>query len=69
MEMCYDDEHDILYMRLSDATTDDSEDLNRHVTVEYDSARNIVGIQIMDVSECLPEVDSAKLAQAVANVA
>lgn len=69
MEMYYDDEHDLLYMRLSDAMTDDSEDLNRHVTVEYDSARNIVGIQIMDVSECLPQEDSAKLARAAAKVA
>jgi uncharacterized protein YuzE len=69
MQMYYDDEHDILYMRLSDAETDDSADINAHVTIEFDRARNIVGIQIMDVSECLAPEDSAKLARAVVRAA
>jgi len=55
MKIKYDKETDILYIQLSNKTITESGEDNKGVIVDYDSDRNVVGIEILQASEKLPQ--------------
>jgi uncharacterized protein YuzE len=54
MKVTVDKEADALYMRLSDTRIHDSEEVNPGVILDYDDKNNLVGIEILRVSEQVP---------------
>jgi uncharacterized protein YuzE len=54
MKVSVDKEADALYMRLSDSSIHDSEEVRPGVILDYDDKNNLVGIEILRVSERVP---------------
>jgi uncharacterized protein YuzE len=54
MKVTVDKEADALYMRLSDTRIHDSEEVKPGVILDYDEQNNLVGIEILRVSEQVP---------------
>jgi uncharacterized protein YuzE len=54
MKLTVDKEADALYMRLSDTRICDSEEVKPGVILDYDENNNLVGIEILRVSEKVP---------------
>jgi len=54
MKVTVDKEADALYMRLSDTRIHDSEEVKPGVILDYDEQSNLVGIEILRVSERVP---------------
>ena len=54
MKVTVDREADALYMRLSDTNIRDSEEVRPGVILDYDEKNNLVGIEILRVSERVP---------------
>jgi uncharacterized protein YuzE len=54
MKVTVDKEADALYMRLSDTRIHDSEEVRPGVILDYDEKSNLVGIEILRVSERVP---------------
>jgi len=51
MKVIIDPEADALYMRLSDTRIHDSEEVKPGVILDYDEKNNLIGIEILRVSE------------------
>lgn len=54
MKVTVDKEADALYMRLADTRIHDSEEVKPGVILDYDDENNLVGIEILRVSERVP---------------
>ena len=54
MKVTVDKEADALYMRLSDTRINDSEEVKPGVILDYDDKNNLVGIEILRISERVP---------------
>jgi uncharacterized protein YuzE len=54
MKVTVDKETDALYMRLSDIRIHDSEEVKPGIILDYDEKNNLVGIEILRVSERVP---------------
>ncbi len=54
MKVTVDKEADALYMRLSDARISDSEEVKPGVILDYDDDNNLVGIELLRLSERIP---------------
>jgi uncharacterized protein YuzE len=54
MKVSVDKEADALYMRLSDSSIHDSEEVRPGVILDYDDKNNLVGIEILRVSKRVP---------------
>jgi len=54
MKVTVDKEADALYMRLSDTRINDSEEVKPGVILDYDDKNNLIGIEILRVSERVP---------------
>jgi uncharacterized protein YuzE len=54
MKVTVDKEADALYMRLSDTRIHDSEEVKPGVILDYDEQNNLIGIEILRVSERVP---------------
>jgi uncharacterized protein YuzE len=54
MKVTVDKEADALYMRLADTRIHDSEEVKPGVILDYDEKNNLVGIEILRVSERVP---------------
>ena len=54
MKVTVDKEADALYMDLSDTRIHDSEEVKPGVILDYDEQNNLVGIEILRVSEQVP---------------
>jgi uncharacterized protein YuzE len=54
MKVTVDKETDALYMRLSDTRIHDSEEVKPGIILDYDEKDNLVGIEILRVSERVP---------------
>ncbi|MFA5236717.1 MAG: DUF2283 domain-containing protein [Methanoregula sp.] len=54
MKVTIDPESDALYMRLTDTRIHDSEEVKPGVILDYDDKNNLVGIEILRVSERVP---------------
>lgn len=51
MRMRYDPQADALYLRLSDAAIEHSEEVEPGVILDYDEQERLVGIELLDVSK------------------
>ena len=69
MHVQYDDEYDILYIRLRDAPLGLSEDLEEGVTLDVDENGAVIGIEILDASERLDREAVTQLAAAMRSTA
>ncbi|OPY41999.1 MAG: hypothetical protein A4E41_00611 [Methanoregulaceae archaeon PtaU1.Bin066] len=54
MKVKIDPEADALYMRLSDTRIHDSEEVKPGIILDYDEKNNLVGIEILRISERVP---------------
>lgn len=54
MKVIIDKEADVLYMRISDTRIHDSEEIKPGIILDYDDQNNLVGIEILRVSERVP---------------
>ncbi len=54
MKVIIDKEADALYMRISDTRIHDSEEIKPGIILDYDDQNNLVGIEILRVSERVP---------------
>lgn len=54
MKVTVDKVADALYMRLSDARISDSEEVKPGVILDYDDDNNLVGIELLRLSERIP---------------
>jgi len=54
MKVTIDPEADALYMRLSDTRIHDSEEVKPGIILDYDEENNLIGIEILRVSERVP---------------
>ena len=54
MKVTVDKEADALYMRLSDTRIHDSEEVKPGVILDFDEQKNLVGIEILRISERVP---------------
>ena len=54
MKVTVDKEADALYMRLSDTRIHDSEEVKPGVILDYDEKNNLVGVEILRISEQVP---------------
>jgi uncharacterized protein YuzE len=54
MKITVDKEADALYMRLTDTRIHDSEEVKPGVILDYDEKNNLVGVEILRVSERVP---------------
>jgi len=55
MKVTIDKDADALYMRLSDTQIYDSEEVKPGVILDYDDQDNLIGIEILWVSERVPQ--------------
>lgn len=70
MQMFYDDESDILYIRVrDDATTHDTLDYGDYLSVEYDANQQVVGIEITNASRHMPLDERLRLIHKLAETA
>jgi len=53
LKIKYDKEADALYIQLREAYVDDNIDIEKGITVDLDEKRDIIGIEILDVSKRL----------------
>jgi uncharacterized protein YuzE len=53
MKLRYDEQVDILYIRLKEAPYHESDEIREGFVLDYDKDGNIIGIEIMDVSDYL----------------
>ncbi|HIH27356.1 MAG TPA: DUF2283 domain-containing protein [Methanoregulaceae archaeon] len=54
MKVSVDKEADAVYMRLSDCRIHDSEEVRPGVILDYDENNNLVGVEILRLSEHVP---------------
>jgi len=54
MKIKIDSESDALYMRLAETRIHDSEEVKPGVILDYDEHNNLVGVEILRVSERVP---------------
>ena len=53
MRLRYDEQVDVLYIRLKEAPYHESDEIKEGFILDYDKDGNIIGIEILDVSEYL----------------
>lgn len=61
MKIEYDPEADALYIQIREAPVDDNIDIEEGVTVDLDSDRHIVGIEVLDASKRLSSSDLSSI--------
>ena len=64
MKVVYDPEVDVLRILFSNAPIEESDEDKPGVILDYDSAGNIVGIEILDASKCMENPRSVEYAVA-----
>ena len=60
IKILFDEDNDILYLSLKEGADIDSEEVAENVRFEYDSRRNIVGIEIFNITKILATALSKK---------
>jgi len=61
MRLTVDPEADALYLRLIDGEIADSEQVAPGVVLDYDARDNVVGVELLHLSQRSPEVDLRRL--------
>ncbi len=60
-KLSYDGQLDILRIRLTDTSIEESREVEPGVIVDYDDKGNIVGLEILDVSDVIQHPKAAAL--------
>jgi uncharacterized protein YuzE len=68
IKILFDEDNDILYLSLKEGADIDSEEVAENVRVEYDSRRNIVGIEIFNITKILATALSKKIKEEMIKV-
>ena len=61
MRIKYDEEVNILYIRLKEAPCHESDEIKQGLIIDYDKVGNVIGIEILDASEYLTEDELATI--------
>lgn len=62
MKVSYDREVDILYIKLTDAPIEESDEEKPGFVIDYDANGSVVGIEIMNASKSVTKPNSVELA-------
>ena len=66
MRLHYDEKVDALYLRLDDSTIVESEEVKPGIVLDLNAAREVVGIEVLDLKRRVPTVDLTQLKVEVA---
>jgi uncharacterized protein YuzE len=61
MKVIYDEEADAIYLRLKETSYYESDEIKEGLILDYDEKGNLIGIEILDVSEYLSPEELATL--------
>ena len=61
MRLTVDSDADALYLRLSEATIADSQQVAPGVVLDYDAHDNLVGVEMLHISKRVPSADLGRL--------
>ncbi len=62
MKLEFDPQADALYLRLNDATIIETEQVRPGIILDFDSAGNVVGVEVLDVNKRLTQPEPTKAA-------
>lgn len=57
MRMHYDEKADALYLRLDDSKIIDSEEVQPGIVLDFNSNRQVVGIEVLRLKQRVPDAD------------
>jgi len=55
MKLTYDKVTDIVYIQLSEQAVVESDEDKPGIIIDYDADGNVVGMEILDASKCIPQ--------------
>jgi len=61
MKIEYDKEANAIYIQIRETFVDDNIDIEEGVTVDFDAQKQVVGIEILDVSKKLSQQERSRL--------
>jgi uncharacterized protein YuzE len=61
MRMRYDEKADALYLRLDDSTIVESEEVQPGIVLDFNSEKQVVGIEVLDLKRRVPKADLTQL--------
>lgn len=61
MRMHYDEQADALYLRLDDSKIIDSKEVQPGIVLDFNSAQQVVGIEVLRLKERVPNADVRQL--------
>jgi len=61
MKMQYDEKTDALYLRLDDSKVVESEEVRPGIVLDFNSSKEVVGIEVLGVKRRVPEADPKHL--------
>lgn len=62
MKLEFDPQADALYLRLNDSKIAESEQVRPGIVLDFDSAGNVIGVEVLDVSKRLTQPEPTKAA-------
>jgi len=66
MKMHYDEKADALYLRLDDSSIVESEEVKPGIVLDFNAAKQVVGIEVLDLKRRVPGADLTQLNYEVA---
>lgn len=57
MQIKLDSKNNAMYIRFTDSTIVESEEIKKGIIIDYDAANTVVGIEILDLSTHSPDAD------------
>ena len=61
MRMRYDEKADALYLRLDDSAIIESEEVQPGIVLDFNSEKQVVGIEVLDLKRRVPKADLTQL--------
>jgi uncharacterized protein YuzE len=62
MKLEFDPQADALYLRLNDSKIAESEQVRQGIILDFDTAGNVIGVEVLDVSKRFSQPEPAKAA-------
>ena len=66
MKMYYDEKTDALYLRLDDSKIVESEEVRPGIVLDFNSQKQVVGIEVLNLKRRVPQADLKELKYEVA---
>ena len=66
MKLHYDEKVDALYLRLDDSKIVESEEVRPGIVLDFNAAKEVVGIEVLDLKRRVPRADLQQLRVEVA---